>query len=117
MLTWVVFSATVGWAIVVAPVLTGTLLIGPYILYVTLVGYARSVRYLDLTGVKQSRKDRTIGFLISPLYGLVHILLLMWLRVYALATLRSGSWGTRASVEVALHSTDEGRPPAVIPAG
>jgi hyaluronan synthase len=117
MLTWVVFSATVGWAIVVAPVLTGALLVGPYLLYVTLVGYARSVRYLDLTGVKQSRKDRTIGFLISPLYGLVHILLLMWLRVYALATLRSGSWGTRASVEVALHSTDEGRPPAGIPAG
>lgn len=102
MLTWAVFSVAVGWALVVAPVLTGTLLVGPYVLYVTLVSYARSVRYLDLTGVKQSRKDRTIGFLISPLYGLVHILLLKWLRVYALATLRSGSWGTRATVEVAL---------------
>jgi hypothetical protein len=50
--------------------------------------------------VKQSRRDKLIGFAISPLYGVVHIVLLMWLRFYALATLRSGSWGTRNSVEV-----------------
>ncbi|MGH1549097.1 glycosyltransferase [Leifsonia poae] len=94
-LTWAVFSVAVLWALVVAPLMTGVLLLGPYLIYIVLVAYARSVRYLDLTGVRQTRRDKLIGFAISPLYGVVHILLLMWLRIYALCTLRSGA-GARA---------------------
>ena len=108
--TWSVFSVVVVYALLVAPALTGTLLLGPYILYIALIGYARSVRYLDLTGIRQTRKDRLIGFALAPLYGVVHIGLLMWLRVYALCTLRSGGWGTRTTVEVQFNADNTGLP-------
>ncbi len=101
LVTWVVFSVAAVWAIVLAPLTTGVVLLGPYLVYTVLLAYARSVRYLDLTGVRQTRRDRLIGFALSPLYGVIHILLLTWLRAYSLFTLRSGSWGTRTSVEVA----------------
>jgi hyaluronan synthase len=97
-----VFTVAVLYALVVHPLMTGAVLLGPYLVYIALVSYARSVRYLDMTGVRQTRKDQLIGFVVSPLYGLTHIFLLIWLRIYALFTLRSGSWGTRSSVEVTL---------------
>lgn len=101
-----VFTVAVIYALIVAPILTGAVLLGPYVVYIALVSYARSVRYLDLTGVRPSRKDQLIGFAISPLYGLTHILFLMWLRFYSLFTLRSGTWGTRSAVEVTLKPAD-----------
>lgn len=104
--TSLVFTVAVLYALVVAPFLTGVVLLGPYLVYIALVSYARSVRYLDLTGVRQSRKDQLIGFLIAPLYGLTHIFLLMWLRFYSLFTLRSGTWGTRGSVEVSFNASN-----------
>jgi hyaluronan synthase len=102
--TWLVFSLAIVNALIIAPLLTGLFLLGPYIVYISLIAYARSVRYLDLTGIRPSRRDRVIGFAIAPLYGFTHILLLMWLRFYALCTLRTGTWGTRTSVEVGYDS-------------
>lgn len=107
-LTWALFSVALIVALVVAPLATGAHLLIPYLLYVALLSYARSVRYLDLSGVSQTVGDRTIGFLIAPLYGLLHIVLLIWLRLYALATLRRGGWGTRSAVEVGLVEKADG---------
>ncbi|MEO7024901.1 MAG: glycosyltransferase [Leifsonia sp.] len=107
--TWAVFSAALVYALGVAPIATGSLLIAPYLVYISLIGYARSVRYLDLTGVRQTRKDLAIGFLLSPLFGLLHIFLLVWLRLWSLVTLRSGAWGTRSSVEVSFSALDAAR--------
>ena len=41
---------------------------------------------------------RTLGtLLLAPLYGIIHMTLLLPLRIVALATLRDNSWGTRKS--------------------
>lgn len=96
--TWVAFTG----ALVLAPVATGELLVGPYLIYLSLLAYARSARYFDVTGIRTSRRDIVGAFALAPLYGLLHVGLLVWLRFYALATLRRGSWGTRRDVEVRL---------------
>ncbi|MFF1876280.1 hypothetical protein [Leifsonia sp. NPDC058230] len=100
--TWAIFSTAIVFALIIAPITTGAHLLIPYLLYIALLSFARSVRYLDMTGVRQSRTDTFVGFLIAPLYGVMHIVFLIWLRLYSLATLRSGTWGTRSSVEVSL---------------
>jgi hyaluronan synthase len=43
---------------------------------------------------------RIAGVLLAPLYGMIHITLLLPLRLYALATLTDNKWGTRNKVEV-----------------
>jgi len=102
--TWFTFTGALLLALVVDPVLTGTVLLGPYVVYTALLAYARSVRYFEVTGLRKSRREVLYGFALAPLYGLLHLGLLVWLRLYALATLRSGTWGTRASgVEVSVH--------------
>ncbi|MHA7134372.1 glycosyltransferase [Oerskovia turbata] len=102
--TWFTFTCALVVALVVNPILTGTLLIGPYLVYTALLAYARSTRYFEVTGLRKSRREVLYGFALAPLYGLLHIGLLVWLRLYALATVRSGDWGTRkGGVEVALR--------------
>ncbi|MDR1798296.1 MAG: glycosyltransferase [Bifidobacteriaceae bacterium] len=105
---WGCFSVMLMSALLLAPLATGELLLGPYLIYLSLLAYARAFRYFELTGTRSERRDITIGFAIAPLYGLVHIGLLLWLRFYALFTLRRGSWGTRASVEVELQDEKAG---------
>jgi hyaluronan synthase len=100
---WIIFTGTLIFALVVAPLVTAQLLIGPYLLYLALMAYGRSFRYPDLTGVRPKTKDRLIGFAIAPIYGLLHVGVLVWLRIYALVTLRRSNWGTRSSVEVTLN--------------
>jgi len=100
--SWLLFSLLLAYALVMAPVLTGSILIGPYLIYTVLLAYARSARYFEVTGIRRPASDVAIGYLLAPLYGLMHLCLLIWLRFYALLTLRSGSWGTRRKVEVAV---------------
>lgn len=100
--TWVTFTLMIAYALIVAPLVTGAFLLGPYLMYMVLLAYARSVRYFEATGIRKRKREVFYGYLLAPLYGLMHILLLVWLRVYALATLRSGAWGTRKTVEVSV---------------
>ncbi|MDR0417108.1 MAG: glycosyltransferase [Propionibacteriaceae bacterium] len=100
--SWFVFTISLAVVLVIAPLVTAQLLLGPYLLYLALIAYGRAFRYPDLAGVRVSRKDRLIGFAIAPVYGLLHVGVLVWLRLYALATLRSGRWGTRKKIEVRL---------------
>lgn len=100
--TWAVFSLAIMYAVIIAPILYGTMPFVTYLLCIALLGYARSIRYLDMVAADRSRWDRISGFLLAPLYGLLHVFYLVWLRAYALTTLRHGRWGTRNGVEVTL---------------
>ena len=62
------------------------------------MAYARSVRYL---GSQRSPLRTQVGiYLLAPLYGLLYLLVLMPIRIWALANLRAPGWGTRRNVEV-----------------
>jgi len=100
--SWVVFSFTLMYAVALAPLFTARLLLGPYLVYVMLMAYGRAFRYPDITAVRPLAADRWIGFIIAPLYGFLHIGILVWLRFYALLTLRGNAWGTRQRVEVTI---------------
>jgi len=52
------------------------------------IGFVRS-----LSGLLRTRQP---GFLLFTLYGFIHVFLLIPVRLYALATLGRGGWGTRA---------------------
>ena len=72
-----------------------------YGIYVAVFGYARSIRYLGHKSSRLSIWEQVGTFALAPLYGLLNITVLLWVRVYALCTLRDNDWGTRgAGVEV-----------------
>ncbi|MFJ4844609.1 MULTISPECIES: glycosyltransferase [unclassified Streptomyces] len=75
-----------------------TLLVG-YVTYMCVMAWIRSVHYLR--GAAQvGIVDRVLTFLAAPLYALLNLGLLLPLRLWSLATLRSTNWGTRAKIEV-----------------
>lgn len=101
--TWVVFTAMLTMGMLVQPLRTGVAVLVVYAVYVALLAYARSVRYFQvptMPGEVHRRGERAAVFALAPVYGLLHLLLVLPLRLYALATLRSGSWGTRQQIEV-----------------
>ena len=113
--TWLIFTGFVATAGVRAVMGEGDVL--AYLTYITLFGYARSVRYLDLPDVRSNLAQRVAAFALAPLYGGLHVVALTPIRLYALATLTRGSWGTRDEVEVALSPADTGvtpREPATV---
>ena len=96
-------SLTAFMAASAVQLLTGDLAVLTSIGYVILFGYARSVRYLDLPSSVGNVWHRLGAFALAPIYGAVHITLLIPLRWIALITIRDGKWGTRESVEVGLY--------------
>jgi len=80
------------------PLLTGRLPSGWYLAFMAVMAYARSVRYI---GSQRSSRVSQIGvYLLAPLYGLLYILVLTPIRLWALSSLRNPAWGTRSRVEV-----------------
>jgi hyaluronan synthase len=72
-----------------------------YAAYVVVFSYARSVRYLAMkTSRSTSWVERLGTFALAPLYGMLNITVLLWVRIYSLCTLRRNGWGTRKTVEV-----------------
>ena len=67
---------------------------------VALAAYARNAAYLQDTHADMRRRDRIAVFLLAPLYGILHIVVLTPIRVWALLTLADTAWGTRSEVEV-----------------
>jgi hyaluronan synthase len=100
--SWVVFTGMLFAATIVSPIRTGQVMLLTYASYLVLVGYARSVRYFEVRRKGVRRWEVAGTFLLAPLYGLLHMGLLMPLRLYSLATLHRGGWGTRKTVEVGL---------------
>jgi hyaluronan synthase len=104
--SWIVFTTMLISALTIEPMRTGHVaLVWTYLVYVAVLAYARSVRYWQtpsMPGERFSKTERLGTFLVAPLYGLMHIVVLLPLRLWSLVTLRKGSWGTRSTVEVAL---------------
>ena len=88
----------------VRPAMTGRFAVG-ILAFGVLMAYARSVRYLG--SEDRSVRHQLHTFALAPLYTLLSLLVLFPLRLIALATLRSESWGTRSEVEVTMdaHAT------------
>lgn len=71
-----------------------------YAAYVCAASWLRSLHYLrGAAGVP--RADRLMTFALAPTYALMNIALLIPLRLWAIATIRDGRWGTRQRVELA----------------
>ena len=105
--SWIVFTVMLVAATIVNPIRTGEVVLLTYASYLVLVGYARSVRYFEVRRKDVPRWEVAGTFLLAPLYGLLHLGLLMPLRLYSLATLHRGGWGTRKKVEVGLSTLDQ----------
>ncbi|MFF3564771.1 glycosyltransferase family 2 protein [Streptomyces sp. NPDC002574] len=98
--SWVAFTGAL-FASLVAILMNphGWTLLAGYVAYMCVMAWVRSVHYLR--GAAQvGIVDRVLTFLAAPLYALLNLGLLLPLRLWSLATLRSTNWGTRAKIEV-----------------
>lgn len=98
--TWGTFTGVLIYVLLAHPVITGHVSTSSYLTATLLLAYARSGHYFRADHPDLSTFDRAISFGLAPLYGLVHIVLLLPLRLVAVFTLRDNSWGTRTEVEV-----------------
>ncbi len=98
--TWATFTAVLAYTLLGRPLFTGHYSIASYLTATLLLAYARSGHYLRADHPEASRFKQLLIFALAPIYGLVHMVLLLPLRLVALLTLRDNSWGTRAQVEV-----------------
>jgi hyaluronan synthase len=87
-------------ALVVDPILTGTLSLGSYLEWICIGAWARSVHAFAVHRGDRWWVDAVIGFAAAPLYGLLNLLVVMPVRVWSLLTLNRTTWGTRANVEI-----------------
>lgn len=103
MASWITFTIGLMSSLVVAPFRAGIGILPIWLLFAMLLSYARSARYLEAGHERMPVWERVGTYLIAPLYGFLHVGVLLWLRMYALATLRDTRWGTREKgVEVAV---------------
>lgn len=112
--SWISFTSVLIYALVMAPLHFRPEVWALYLMYAMVLGYARSVRYLEAeVRTKTSWRERLGTFFLAPLYGLLHMTVLLWVRLYALATLTDTKWGTRTQgVEVGV----DGEPKDTVPA-
>jgi hyaluronan synthase len=101
---WLFSSVMLALLVVSPSVLLNVPQAGRFMALLLGMAYVRSVRYLG--SEKESGWYQFSVFLLAPLYALLHLLMLVPLRFYSLATLRDGGWGTRTAVEVALIVND-----------
>lgn len=98
--TWATFTMVLVYTLIGHPMVTGHLSAASYLTATLLLAYARSGHYLRAWHPDATRFQQIAIFAMAPLYGLVHMVLLLPLRLVALLTLRDNSWGTRSQVEV-----------------
>ncbi|MGW5679354.1 glycosyltransferase [Streptomyces sp. NPDC003860] len=103
--TWITFTTLLLAALALAPLHADAHVLILYLVYAMLISYARSVRYFDHSRRDDMPRLERVGtFLLAPLYAVLHLALLLWVRLYSLATLKDNGWGTRRNVEVALST-------------
>jgi hyaluronan synthase len=107
--SWITFTIMLVAALVVAPATAGKTAVVIYLGYLCLLAYGRSVRFFDVTRRETTRRRQLGTFALAPVYGILHLGLLLPLRFYSLLTLRSGSWGTRQQVEVSVAPSSRRR--------
>jgi hyaluronan synthase len=100
LVTWVVFTCGLLSALIVIGMHpTSWKMLAAYLAYMCVMAWVRSIHYLR-GAITVGFFDRIFTFLCAPLYALMNLCLLLPLRLWSLATLRSNNWGTRAQVEV-----------------
>lgn len=103
--SWAGFTIGLVAATLVLPLITGDTHVLDYLVWVTLAGYARSVHVFSVQRPGYPWWQQAGVFALAPLYGMIHMLVLLPLRVWSLLTLRDNGWGTRAGgVEVAMQA-------------
>lgn len=112
--SWVVFTTMLLLAIAVEPIRTGPAVAVMYLGYTVLMGLIRSAHYLEIPRPVSGPRDRLIGLLVSPVYGVLNLVLLLPLRLWSLATLRDSRWGTREEVEVTVASSPRAADPVPV---
>jgi hyaluronan synthase len=98
--TWSGFTTALLYAVAVKPALTGHFAMVTYLVSVLAMSYARSGHYFEAEHPDLNLAGKLATLAIAPVYGLIHMTLLLPLRLVALLTLRDNSWGTRKTVEV-----------------
>ncbi len=88
------------YTIAVRPAVSGHFEGLSYLTSILILSYARSGHYIEAQHPDVRLPGKLMTFAIAPLYGIIHMTLLLPLRVVALLTLRDNGWGTRKSVEV-----------------
>jgi hyaluronan synthase len=116
LISWTCFTGVLIFAMVMMLISAQGALLLVYLMHAMLLSYAWSARYLesgDRTRIPWTERLGT--FLLAPLYGLLHMGVLLWVRVYSLCTLRDTAWGTRTGVEVSLPTVTGSReqPPGI----
>jgi hyaluronan synthase len=92
LLMWCTFTGVLAFTLLVRPLVMGQLMSVYYLGFVLLMAYARSARH-DTRGLWV--------MLLAPIYALMHVVVFTPVRLWAMLTLRDGSWGTRsAGIEV-----------------
>jgi len=86
MLLWILFGFVIILALFFKMGSFGLVILLYYLAALCLSAYARNVHYV----IKQP-----FVFMLAPLYGLIHLVLLFPLRFYALLTIKEAKWGTR----------------------
>lgn len=97
--TWFIFTGVLIISLVIQPFVTGQLALGAWIFWVTLMSWARATRYPS-SRAEIKVKDTLIAMAIMPIYGIIHIILLVPMRLLAALQMKNTSWGTRQSIEV-----------------
>ncbi|WP_088071629.1 glycosyltransferase family 2 protein [Gottfriedia luciferensis] len=86
MLLWILFGLVIILALLFKIKSLGWIMLIYYLLTLSISAYARNIHFV----VK-----RPFIFLLAPVYGIIHLLLLFPLRLFALLTIKESKWGTR----------------------
>jgi hyaluronan synthase len=98
--TWSGFTGALLYSLAVRPALSGHFAAMTYVISALVLSYARSGNYVQAEHPNLGLGGKLSTLLIAPLYGVIHMTVLLPLRVVALLTLRDNGWGTRTTVEV-----------------
>src|SRR4051794_11107705 len=119
--TFVLFTVMYPSILLIRPVFEGYLPTA-FFVYICLLSYAKSLRYLTVRRVGEPLGSQLVTYLLAPLSTLLHFYLSTVLRYVGLLSIRSTGWGTRGVVEAgvpapgAVRACPCSRPPPPAPA-
>lgn len=111
--TFCLFTVMYPTILLIQPITEGFLPVA-FFVYVGLLSYAKSVRYLTMPRHDESLRSQVLTYLMAPLSTVLHLYLSTLLRYVGLLTVHSTGWGTRASVEVGVAPAAAPVPAAVV---
>jgi hyaluronan synthase len=97
--TFCLFTVMYPTILLIQPITEGFLPIA-FFVYVGLLSYAKSARYLTVPRDDESALSQVLTYLMAPLSTVLHLYLSTILRYVGLLTIHSTGWGTRSAVEV-----------------